>query len=387
MNTGSNREGEDIDMGMNQNRYEGGSEPIRRYRRKGGQASLKSGIAIAMTVLIVFGAVLYIMSVTGTGLFRDPTATPGTTPGTSSGTAEGTEAPTATDSQTEPPSTEPGTAEDPSVIQYRTLDKKPEDSGSGLLVLVDADHIYRFPGVSMVPLIGNLKAGCQIGTAHSYTTEEGTVKEDLMLRSDTIDQINRMIAQYVADTGFDKTIITDAYRSFDYQKALSAGSSGAASPGSSDYHTGATFMLSAYAGGKIYSLSNLTDAKASWFTEHMHEYGFVFRYPSDKKSVTGYNIPWQIRYVGVPHATYMKANNLCLEEYLNLLAEKHLYAAEHLTVDCADGMRYEIFYVEGAAEGVVKVPVPQNREYLISGDNKGGFIVTVEVGQTADTAA
>lgn len=77
----------------------------------------------------------------------------------------------------------------------------------------------------------------------------------------------------------------------------------------------------------------------------------------------------------------MAAHNLCLEEYLNLLAEKYTYTGEHLTVDCADGMRYEIFYVAGADEGIIKLPVPSNRDYTVSGDNKSGFIVTVEVGE------
>ena len=187
-----------------------------------------------------------------------------------------------------------------------------------------------------------------------------------------------------AETGFKDAIVTSAYRDFDTQQKLHNNNpSGAALPGCSDYHSGATFMLQGYIDDNsgIFNLSNRAEANASWFKEHMNEYGFIFRYPSDKKTITGYNIPWQIRYVGTPHATYMAANNLCLEEYLNLLAEKYAYAGEHLTVDCADGIRYEIFYVAGADEGVVKLPVPSNRDYTVSGDNKSGFIVTVEVGE------
>ena len=52
-----------------------------------------------------------------------------------------------------------------------------------------------------------------------------------------------MMEAYAAATGFDKAIITDAYRSFDFQQALSSKSSSAAGPGYSDYHSGATFYI------------------------------------------------------------------------------------------------------------------------------------------------
>ena len=89
-----------------------------------------------------------------------------------------------------------------------------------------------------------------------------------------------------------------------------------------------------------------------------------------------------MRYVGIAHATYMYKNNLCLEEYLQLLSDNHRYLTDHLQVEAPDGMTYEIFYVQGPEEGVLKLPIPANRDYMISGDNIGGFIVTVTVGPT-----
>lgn len=90
----------------------------------------------------------------------------------------------------------------------------------------------------------------------------------------------------------------------------------------------------------------------------MAEYGFIERSPAAKKSVVGYAIPWQLRYVGVPHATYMKENNLCLEEYLNLLAEKHTYSGEHLSVTTPGGV-YEIFCVTATDGRDDKAPGPR----------------------------
>lgn len=54
-----------------------------------------------------------------------------------------------------------------------------------------------------------------------------------------------------------------------------------------------------------------------WLVNNAHKYGFVLRYPEDKTDITGMIYqPWHWRYVGIDVATEMKANNLCLEEYL-----------------------------------------------------------------------
>ena len=50
--------------------------------------------------------------------------------------------------------------------------------------------------------------------------------------------------------------------------------------------------------------------------EHCHEFGFIIRYPADKEDVTQINYePWHLRYVGIPAATYIMENGLCLEEF------------------------------------------------------------------------
>jgi len=59
-----------------------------------------------------------------------------------------------------------------------------------------------------------------------------------------------------------------------------------------------------------------------WMAEHCHEYGFIIRYPADKEEVTEINYePWHLRYVGVPAATYIMENGLCLEEFTYQLQE------------------------------------------------------------------
>ena len=64
----------------------------------------------------------------------------------------------------------------------------------------------------------------------------------------------------------------------------------------------------------------MKEPECQWMAEHCHEYGFIIRYPADKKEITEINTePWHLRYVGIPVAAYIKENNLCLEEFIDQL--------------------------------------------------------------------
>jgi D-alanyl-D-alanine carboxypeptidase len=122
------------------------------------------------------------------------------------------------------------------------------------------------------------------------------------------------------------------------------------------------------------------DGNYAWLSEHAADYGFIVRYPADKKEKTGMDgMSWHFRYVGAPHAKYMAENNLCLEEYLELLQD-HPWDSEHLTATVG-GVEYEMYYVPVSATGAttdVKYPVSATGATpIISGDNKGGFVVAV----------
>ena len=58
------------------------------------------------------------------------------------------------------------------------------------------------------------------------------------------------------------------------------------------------------------------EPECQWMAEHCQEYGFIVRYPEDKEDVTEIHYePWHMRYVGIPAATYIMENGLCLEEF------------------------------------------------------------------------
>ena len=60
-------------------------------------------------------------------------------------------------------------------------------------------------------------------------------------------------------------------------------------------------------------------ATVQWLMEHCSDYGFILRFPTDKREITQVmGESWHFRYVGLEAAKYMTENNLCLEEFVAL---------------------------------------------------------------------
>lgn len=96
---------------------------------------------------------------------------------------------------------------------------------------------------------------------------------------------------------------------------------GSPGPGTSEHQTGLAV--------DIVSLSNqmLDETQEStpefqWLAENAWKYGFILRYPNDKSEKTGIAYePWHFRFVGKEAAEEMHDLGLCLEEYLESLAD------------------------------------------------------------------
>ncbi len=116
----------------------------------------------------------------------------------------------------------------------------------------------------------------------------------------------------------------------------------------------------------------------SWIYNNAHKYGFIIRYPDACENHTGFNSADRVhlRYIGVEHATYIFSNNVCFEEYLELIRTKHSIN-NPLVINSANGKTYNVYYVAYFGNPT-SVPVPKDSNYVISGDNMNGFIVTVE---------
>ena len=124
--------------------------------------------------------------------------------------------------------------------------------------------------------------------------------------------------------------INSAYRSEEYQQKIyddyiikygkEYTEKTVALPGTSEHHTGLAIDLALQIDGK-----NITDSKELLDYNHvfkkihtcLKEFGFILRYPQQKKHITGYDYePWHIRYVGPLIANIIEENNYTLEEYL-----------------------------------------------------------------------
>ena len=74
--------------------------------------------------------------------------------------------------------------------------------------------------------------------------------------------------------------------------------------------------------GLAVDIGTETLALYDWLAAESWRYGFIQRYPPDKTALTGVSHePWHYRYVGENAASEMHAQGLCLEEYVQTLAE------------------------------------------------------------------
>lgn len=205
-------------------------------------------------------------------------------------------------------------------------------------------------------------------------------KDELKLAAKILEPLDKMISDCNAALGVDNTGVTSAYRTKEYQEnvynqyveegGVEYAEAYVSDPGYSEHHTGLSLDLGIYyndgSEGRFSGSNN-----AEWMDANCQEYGFIRRYQEDKREITGIsNEAWHFRYVGVPHATYMNANNLCLEEYIEYL-RANTSKEVPLSVTCSTGT-YQIYATKET--NMVK----PEQEYSVSGDNIDGYIITVK---------
>lgn len=146
-----------------------------------------------------------------------------------------------------------------------------------------------------------------------------------------------------AEYGIDNVTVTSAYRSYNKQSYLfenkvkkllepdntsyktreeaeAAAATVVARPGTSEHQTGLVCDMHNMSSAQQ-SFAN-TEA-AQWLAENAYKFGFILRYEKDKQDITHIIYePWHFRYVGRYHATQMKNLHMCLEEYVEYLANR-----------------------------------------------------------------
>ncbi len=136
------------------------------------------------------------------------------------------------------------------------------------------------------------------------------------------------------------------------------------------YASGLDVCFQGDANGMPVSFQRIGNGR-QWLYRHCIEYGFIPCNPTSTGEEGGH-----FRYVGVPHASVMNAQDLSLSGYLALLRNNYTDYANAMTVIVGQ-IRYHIFYVTEDTDGVFCATLPDNCVYQLSGDCRNGIIVTV----------
>lgn len=248
---------------------------------------------------------------------------------------------------------------------YTSVSAMPNEIYSGDLILVNKEHEYSFPA-------SEEEAG--ITPIYEMASDSYQFRDyEISLASKTISALNTMMDAYYAKNGNTDIMVISGYRTKEEQDEMTDTD---IKGGYSEYHTGLNFDLGIFPEGEN-SYYYTPDGSYAWINDNCANYGFILRYPEGKEGSTGMDSStYKFRYVGVPHALYMKENDLCLEEYISEL-KNHTSDGEHLKVSGTEN-KYEIYYVPADPSANTDIPVPADKKYTISGNNVDGFIVTVE---------
>ncbi len=267
----------------------------------------------------------------------------------------------------------PDTPTDPPVPDSSTVTLPTSAIHEGTLILVNSSHVYEFPNTEehLTDIYASQKAA---QTHEVYYKLGGKSNYKLYMEKNAYQAMNKLLIAFFEHSNLNNVLLQSAYRTYDYQNQLYQ-NGGSTAPGYSDSHTGLSCALQVQSGNKTLYLSS-SDAY-DWIYDNCHKYGFVVRYPAGKEALTGVSdYDYYFRYVGYVHAYVMKTQNKCLEEYVADLRNYSVESPLSMTTD--DASNYEIYYVPAVGTETA-VPVPSENTYTISGDNEGGFIVTVKL--------
>ena len=150
--------------------------------------------------------------------------------------------------------------------------------------------------------------------------------------ADALCALNQAIRDEAPEYGYQDLYLKSAYRSYATQKTMyknrlaknhGKDDGWVSKPGASDHQTGlgCDVVPKSWA-NKAMNDKMMKEPECQWMAEHCQEFGFIIRYPEDKQDITEINTePWHLRYVGIPAATYIMENGLCLEEFTAQLQE------------------------------------------------------------------
>lgn len=210
-----------------------------------------------------------------------------------------------------------------------------------------------------------------------------TLKEGMLLERTCLRQLADLLE---ASHGINDIVAVSGYRTRREQEQIYASTTAergaeytaryVALPDTSEHQTGLAIDVGKLCRDVDFIAPAFPDTEVyKSFKQLAASYGFIQRYKKGKESITRISCePWHFRYVGCPHAEMMERNDWCLEEYIDRLAE-FAYEKERLIYE-DDRSFVEIYYVAAEAGTSTTIPLVPCDRYLLSGNNRDGFIVT-----------
>jgi D-alanyl-D-alanine carboxypeptidase len=212
------------------------------------------------------------------------------------------------------------------------------------------------------------KANLNLTDIYSHKSKVyGLSTAELYLNAETIEALNEMMQAFTDSEGLKNVIVSEAYID------LNAIKNKKSIANLTDLASGMSVRLIVYPQEQ----GTMGTGKHQWFAENCHKYGFILRYPADKADKTGVEGNATVfRYVGTVHAEYMKENNLCLEEYIEVL-KKYDYKNPLIYTEKDTAVQYCMYYQKASAEDTTAIFAPKDKLFNVSGNGFDGFIVTV----------
>lgn len=259
---------------------------------------------------------------------------------------------------------------------YKKVKMSKDDIHKGPLILVNHDYAFQFPEVDNLANVYDSKNG-------SYKVKDKNVELD----KEAMEPFNQMLSDFKKEKGRSDIMAISGYRTKDFQQQLleeeiqksnkEEAAKWVAKPGHSEHHTGYAMDIGIYTDSGRSEQYKGT-GKYAWINQNCYKYGFIVRYPEEKADITKISYePWHFRYVGKAHSHIIAEMGICYEEYIEFL-KGYEYGKQHLLVKDSDNKEYEIYYVK-AGLGKTNVPVSNQHDSQISGNNVDGFIVTTQL--------
>jgi len=254
---------------------------------------------------------------------------------------------------------------------FVTVQMTEADIYRGNLILINHNNSYEIPDEDNLVKIDELKTS-------SYMVADST-DGVLLLSGTVIEPLNEMMDAFYNETGCDTVAVVSAFRDYQHQReildyyisivGLVEAKKWAASPGHSEHHTGLAVDFGVFNDGALNTFYQT--GVNEWFFLNSDRYGFIPRYPSNKTDITRTaSEPWHFRYVGLPHAYFIRLSGLCFEEYIEFIRD---FTRDKPFRGTFDGEEYKVYFTQDT-----DIPIPDGFEADISGNNIDGFIVTIK---------